>query len=106
MKSNNLLIFLACLALIGCQGAVDDQSGINSKIENFVKSKLYPHDSLQSISFSRFSRGTDNRPAYYWLDYTFSAKNSGQKKILKYHFETDSLLDITSYKNISTSLSK
>lgn len=103
MKSKNILIFLV-FALVGCQGIVDDQSGINSKIEDFVKNKLYPNDSLQSIDFSRFIKGTRNKHLYYWLDYTFSIKNIGRRKVLKYHFETDSLLNITQYKKLSTSI--
>ncbi|WP_419701957.1 hypothetical protein [Mucilaginibacter sp. NFX135] len=104
MKSKNVLFFLVLFVLVACQNMVDDQSGINSKIEDFVKNKLYPNDSLQSIGFSRFVRGTDNKLVYYWLDYTFSIKINGQRKALKYHFETDSLLHITKYKNISTPL--
>ena len=104
MRPPILLVLLAFFTLLGCQDVVDDQSGINGKIENFVKNKLYPNDSLQSIDFSRFIKGTDNKQTYYWLDYTFSIKNDGQRKTLKYHFETDSLLHITEYKDISTSL--
>ena len=100
------IFFVLVSILVGCQGVTDDQSGINSKVEDFVKNKLYSNSSVQSIDFSRFLKGTDKKPVYYWLDYTFSIKTNGQKKALKYHFETDSLLHIIRYENISTSLSK
>ena len=99
-------LVITFLTLIGCQNLVDDQSGINGKIEDFVRDNLYPHDTIQSVDFSRFLRGEDKKPTYYWLDYTFRIRSNGQQKLLEYHFETDSLLNIKRYKDISAELHK
>jgi hypothetical protein len=99
-----VVLAIGLIILVGCQNFVDDQSGINRKIEDFVRVKLYPKDTTESIDFSRFLRGQDKQPVYYWLDYKFSIKSNGQKKLLKYHFETDSLLNIIMYKDISSEL--
>jgi hypothetical protein len=99
-----VVLVIALMTLMGCQGFVDDQGGINGKIEDFVKEKLYPKNTVESVDFSRFLKGTDKKTNYYWLDYTFFVKMNGQKKLLKYHFETDSLLNIITYKNTSSTL--
>ena len=99
-----LTLSICILVLTGCQNFVDDQSGINGKIEKFVKNKLYPSDTIISYDFSRFLKGTNKKPVYYWLDYSFARKRQGKKEFLKYHFETDSLLNITYCKNITSPL--
>lgn len=104
MKKLVLILALGLIISIGCQNFADDQSGINGNIEDFVKIKLYPKDKTESISFSRFLKGQDKKTVYYWLGYTFSMKSNNQKKLLNYHFQTDSLLNIINYKDISSEL--
>lgn len=99
-----LVLTIGFMIFIGCQNFADDQSGINGKIEDFVKDKLYPKNTIQSIDFSKFVKEQDKKPVYYWLNYTFSINSNNQRKLLKYHFETDSLLNITTYRDISSEL--